>query len=209
MSRAFRITLVVIAVLAGLVFLLSSAIIAPIEAVWHLLTGWVTWPLAVFPQARVSWPAIATGLASVALLVLVADRTLRSLMARHERAWRTSDTLRATGGLGLMFVVTMASAGIAHQGAWLAAEPVVTSRYRSARFLCHRLHNLETAAMAADVVQIAPGRVVLIVRDERRSAAICVLEGTTWRHEGTIPSIQLTDELANLAAGLPAFLPEE
>lgn len=207
MSRGFRIFLAVFGIAGVTLFLLSMSLLAPFEALVALAVGWVTWPIAVLPQVQVSWPAIAGGAVSVLLLVVVAHVTARAILARRGVAWRVRQTGIAVGGMALMFTIAMASAGIAHQAAWLSAEPIVEQKRRKLNVRCTFLEAPEFALRAGFTMVVLPEHTALLDVERSRGVVCAPREDGGWQQLHEFLEGDFEQEMANLKAGQPAFSP--
>lgn len=135
MKRALRIAAWIAFALFGIVLMMSMGLFAPLELMFWLVAGWARFTVDTLPRVSVSWGHVAMAAATVALLSFGLHRFLKWLapsMGGPEWRWRW--TLSAVALLALLFGTSVASAGIVHQTAWLASQPMFEDRWGRRRY---------------------------------------------------------------------------
>lgn len=109
----------------------------PGEAVFALLTGWLTFPARVLPRMTADRGAVAVGLAAVVLFTAGIHLAGRAWAPRWRLRWAPA----GTAGVFLLFASGVALVAAVHQTAWLAAgrEPLLIPVLKGDGRLCHFL----------------------------------------------------------------------
>lgn len=127
--RVVKLLAYVLGVLFVLAFLVGNGMAFLVTVPVVLAFGWVVYVTEVLPEVQLNPAALAE--AGVVLAVLAGGVHAFARWLAHERggAWSVARTGGLLAGVMLMFVVSIASAGVAHQVAWLASEDLLESSW--------------------------------------------------------------------------------
>ncbi len=150
-ARSSTVTLAALVVGGAVLALLLSCLgmIAPLQTLWSLGTGWVTYPLENAGAIAVEWNAVAVTVLALGIFTALAHVLLsRCRKMSAEEGARRSLPLRRTLGITIAvvfaFVGGLSTVGIAHQIAWMATadEELVNSNasYRTWQLVTGRNH---------------------------------------------------------------------
>lgn len=96
-----------------------------------LLTGWARFVARVAPEVQVNPAAVAEALVTLLVLAVGLQLFMGWLQRTRRAEWRVGQTLGLLAGVVGLFATSIASAGLAHQLAWLlrSPEPLVASTW--------------------------------------------------------------------------------
>lgn len=112
----------VLVVLFGLALLACSGLFWTVEMPVTLAVGWFRYLRDVVPQVRPDPAVIAESLLVLAVLAAGLHAFAGWFARERGASWSAGRTAGLLSAVLLMFVVSIASAGVAHQVAWLAQE---------------------------------------------------------------------------------------
>jgi hypothetical protein len=117
----------------ALVFLALLGIVFPLEFVFTMVTGWLTFLFRVVPQVEVDVAAAVLGCSAFGIFVVGLHVLLRHLAASYRQDdaaaidltinWRLRWTISAASIILLIFIAGIAFVGITHQTIWLLTSP--------------------------------------------------------------------------------------
>ncbi len=115
-------------------FFLGNGMVFPFGMAGHLMLGWAWYLGDTLPQVRPSVPVLV----ETAIVVVVLGVGLHWFLGwfvreRYRTAWTPARTAAVLGGIVLMFTTSIASAGLAHQTAWLGRAPLTETSWFSKR----------------------------------------------------------------------------
>lgn len=129
------------------------------EAVGRLLIGWWTYLERVTPQVAVAWDGVATAVVCLVLFVVGLQLFLRWMVCEirrkigpsdaSPRPWRIRSTAALTLTILLMFIASIAAAGVMHQTLWLltAKRPLTTTKFDARNLYLNQSANLRYIGM--------------------------------------------------------------
>jgi hypothetical protein len=146
-----------VAVLIVLLLACAGAL-APLDAAFHLVAGWLFFLSRVGPQLTLSGPGVVTAVVSLALFVAgfqwLATWWTAAVPAigeepTPERTWQWRWTFIATSAVVLSFVAGVAVVGATHQLVWMATSPEPLVKNTSIEFRrTQSRHNLKQIGLA-------------------------------------------------------------
>ncbi len=127
--RAVKLFFSVLGVLFVVAFLLGNGLVFLFEVPLVLSLGWIPYLQRTVQEVQVAPGALAEAGVVLAVLVVGVHHFATWWAREREATWGMGRTLGLVTAVVLMFAVSIASAGVAHQVAWLAGDDLLESSW--------------------------------------------------------------------------------